>query len=126
MSILYVLNAIPISLFCCGLYVVTQKGYILHFLRKPYDRAYDELEIMNQRADAGFSNSKKQYIKCALTVDVLKPIIGCHVCYASFWTLVLYTACNGVTEGYLFNVVVTMFIVAFFNALGVNIYHKLE
>jgi hypothetical protein len=81
---------------------------------------------MNQRAEAGFSNDKSHFIKCGVIVDVLKPVIGCYVCYASFWTLVLYTACNGFVEGYLFNVMVTMFIVAFLNALGVNIYHKLE
>ena len=56
-----------LSLSIIGLHAITQEGYILHFLRKPYE----------------LTNNK-------LLKLVLKPIIGCNVCMSSVYSFILF------------------------------------
>lgn len=112
-----------VSLFCFGLYITTEEGMLLHFLKKPYDRNYEKLELAKQRKLAGFSSPLGEIKRRTILDAILTPIIGCIICFGSFWTLVWYTLFYGFSMPHI--LVLSMFIVSGLNALIIALYSKL-
>lgn len=121
-SLLLIFSAC-ISLFCIGLHIVMGEGMLLHFIRKPYDRNYDKLEVITNEIKSGFRNKDGEYWRRTIIEVLLKPVIGCVVCYSSFWTIVWHGLYFGFGE--LYPLIHEMFIVAAFNAILVGLYDRL-
>lgn len=88
-----ILEILLMSAFCHGIYILFWDGMILGKAGKWYTRKYDLIDgylnhIDNLRA-AGFNAGLHKPITPAWTDWVIyyafKPIIGCVICYASFW-----------------------------------------
>jgi hypothetical protein len=77
-----------ISLFCNGLKILTWDGMLLH---KPYSFIDDLVQ-----------NEKIRYI--------LKPIIFCVVCYASFWGGIMYYSLYGIDKYIIFVLVGSVYL----------------
>lgn len=112
-----------VSLFCLGLFVTTEEGMLLHFLRRPYDRNYEKLEVARQRQLAGFSTPRGEYWRRYILDTLLTPVIGCIICYGSFWTATWYILYFGWYEPQV--LVQAMFIVSGMNAILISIYNRL-
>lgn len=69
---------------------------------------------------------KKQEKQLNLKVNLLKPIIGCGVCMASFWTLVfILPGVFGGTE-YILDIPLIMMITAGFNGIILQLYDLMK
>ena len=78
-----------ISLFCTGLRIISGEGMIFYFLRKPYENSQGILQ------------------------QILKPIIGCVTCMASFHGIWIYIYLHGFS----FDLVLCCIGAAFLNTL---------
>jgi len=120
-----------ISLFCIGLRIVSSKGMILYFLRKPYDFVCKEINeikriynlIDNKDSKPLLAEHVKMEIRYySILQYILKPIIGCVTCMASFWTIVW---------GFYYQFTIVEFFmvalpVAALNAVGFAVYELIE
>lgn len=102
-----IVKAIVISSFCVGLRITSDDGMILEFLRYPYKWL--------QGKDLNIIGKICEYI--------LTPIIGCVICMASVWSLVI--------DYYYFNnfnkwTILLIFVVASFNGIIYSIFDKLN
>lgn len=64
-----ILDIFLISLFCNGLALISSEGYVLHPFKVWMNNTFPE-------------ESKLRFI--------YNPVIGCVVCYASFWGSIMY------------------------------------
>lgn len=111
---------IVISLFCVGLRAITDEERIFYFLRKPYDMIEEKAEkwltaklkcldecfkkaIMEEGSDIDILKehiellvkAERQSIRSIkIKQELLKPIIGCVTCFASFWGTILFWSLN--------------------------------
>lgn len=83
---------------------------------------HDEQQKTKERIKAGFSYDKPLYYRRRVLIAVLKPLIGCVVCYSSFWTIVLHTALYGFDYVYIPVIIIHIFMVCALNALFLNLY----
>lgn len=65
----FILDILLISLFCNGLAIISSEGYVLHPFKIWMNEVFHE-------------DSKFRFL--------YNPIIGCVVCYASFWGSIMY------------------------------------
>lgn len=79
-----------ISLVCVGFRMVISKGKILAYFRKPYDWLESTVKSYNE-ISFSFLRTPHQIIYClsVLGLYILTPIIGCVVCFGSFWTVII-------------------------------------
>ena len=122
MNILYI--ALLISLASLGFRAITDKGMILYFLRKPFDKLSERKTDLEAELDKRFKNlapfdgvhlydtMKVNIMKIILYI--MKPFILCSTCMASVHTLVWWFV-MGFEWNY--NVVLVMLIVATLNTL---------
>lgn len=83
-------KALIISLYCVGLRIISSKGMILYFLRKPYEwinTRRDAAEMFKDEKD--WKAGKIETLFYEVGTYVLKPLIGCVVCMGSFWTIII-------------------------------------
>jgi hypothetical protein len=91
-----------ISLFCNGLALISSEGYLLSGFKEWLNSAIPE-------------ESKLRFI--------YNPIIGCVVCYASFWGSVIYWILYSPT---LLSLALWPFVVTASSALNLFIYKKIH
>jgi len=95
------LTILIISLFCCGLSVVSGEGMVGYFLRKPFDKLRDfrDKKITFLKLDFHHNDDReyfKEQIKASnIILYISKPIILCCTCMASFWGIVIFAALHG-------------------------------
>jgi len=113
------LQSILISFFCVGLRLVSGKGMILYFLRKPYEILGDmKGEIAENKPDQGIS-----YLVVAMLHLFLKPIIGCVTCMSGVWTLV---SSSIFFQGINKTSILIIFVVSFLNTFLFSLCQKIE
>ena len=123
-------QSIIISFAIVGLRIVSSKGMVLHFLRFPYDVITNRLKNERFSFDMQSTNDRglevraiilKRIKKYNILIHLLKPIIGCCTCMASFYTIVI--------SHYYFELsqwtILQIFIVAFLNSILFATYNKL-
>ena len=101
--------------FCLGWSTITSEGNLLYFLKKPFERNYDKLELSRLN---GFINVKQE-----LTHFIGKPFILCITCMASIWGITIYslTIENFTISGMIINSVSASFLQTFIYRLNAKL-----
>jgi len=94
------LTSLIISLFCCGLSIVTGEGMLLYFLRKPFENLREPVKYW------------------------FKPIILCCTCMASFWGIGIFIALHGLHVNLIPQMVICCFASCFLNAFLISKYNQ--
>lgn len=83
--------------FCLGWNIITSKGNLLYFLRKPFENMHDNLE-MQEELYLTFKNPtvKKRIKILKVKLYLAKPFVLCITCFGSLWGTVVYTSLNGI------------------------------
>lgn len=117
------LQSTIISLFCVGLRIVSSKGMILFFLRMPYEWLQNKPINLVGKYDTTYEKRiRKKNLFYRTLIYLLKPVIGCTTCMASFWTLVIshfYFSINQWT-------LLIIFVVACLNSIIMAIFENLN
>lgn len=100
------------SLFCCGLRAITEEGFLLYFLRKPFLFLEDVALEKNL-------NGKILHI-------LMKPIILCVICYGSFWGGLVFIYFNGLHYDLLPHLLIHCVGVSFLNGLLYSAYNNMQ
>ena len=126
-----IIKAIVISLAIVGLRIVSSKGMILHILRMPYEYLQNELNmniaflssLKYSEATIKYINEQKRIIVYhKIAIYLLKPIIGCTTCMASFYTIIIEYSYFDLSKWS----ILTIFMVATINSILFSLYEKLE
>lgn len=82
--------------FCLGWRIITDKGNILYFLRKPFEQMEDNLEL-NEELYLKFKSPKVFYriYKLKTKIELARPFVLCITCMASFWGVLVFISLNG-------------------------------
>lgn len=119
--------------FCLGLRIVTDKGQLLYFLRKPFDDMKDEIEVNENKIEIHkFAKQIKEMEMCELMnkmnrqlLYLFKPILLCVTCLASVWGVTWFILLNGISIDLIKFMVLNSFIAAFINTFIWNLYERL-
>lgn len=120
------IKSLIISLVCVGLRIMYRKGMVLHFLRKPYEYLQDKTIQLNRlckwRKYIANRNLYKRYLIIDnLLILILKPFVGCIICFASVYTIIMEIyAYNGLNKA----TPIIMLIVVTLNSIIYGIYEK--
>lgn len=77
------------SLFCVGLHLSAEEGYILNFIRSPFDWMMEN--HVREKNNALLMNEPMPGELWSRMINVIgKPLITCVRCMGSLWTLVIY------------------------------------
>lgn len=95
------ITALAISMASLGFRLITDKGMIFYFLRKPFDDLSDKK-----------TKSKSQERRKKAILYAMKPVMLCSTCMASVHTLVWYWVLYGGYDKY---TILVMLMVAFLN-----------
>lgn len=87
------ITSIIISLFCCGLTVITQEGMIFYFIRRPFEHLYGWRAFL------------------------AKPLIICPPCMASLWGVLVYYLLHGFEWQLILCCIISAFLNRLFMAL---------
>jgi len=130
------LTSLIISLFCCGLSIVTGEGMLLYFLRKPFDKLRNKVELLNNwhlvtkhvsATPSFWAEEKRVKIKLNLihaTLYLFKPIILCCTCMASFWGIGIFIVIHGLHVNLIPQMVICCFCSCFLNAFFISKYNQ--
>lgn len=151
------LNTVVISFFCVGLRAITDESKILHFLRKPFDNINDTegvrlqnnieridkyykdkmmssdvvgSKVLELEAECRYESQKADKIyhkRVKLKKELLKPIIGCVTCFASFWGTILFWTLSLLLSSYSIELLVAWPIVCIGSAfMNQYLWNKIE
>lgn len=83
--------------FCLGWRIITDKGNLFYFVRKPFELMQENLE-MNEDLYAAYKNPLVFYRiqKLKQKLYLVKPFVLCITCFGSLWGTVVYTSLNGI------------------------------
>lgn len=116
-----------ISLFCCGLSVISSPGKVLYFLRQPLDALETQI-VTWQQSLLLFINSNQQTLlnikRAKLLLNVFTPIILCCTCMASFWGIVIFILLHGFAVSMIKYMVICCIGAAFTNAFFISKYNQ--
>lgn len=124
-------ECLTISFFCVGLRIVSGKGMILYFIRKPYERLDRFKKIMSKRSQllykiywnkAGVILSIRKVQRMNIFYWILKALVGCVTCMGGIWTLVIDPLYFQKLDKWTF---LTIFIVCCMNTIIYNINERL-
>lgn len=119
--------------FCLGLRIVTDKGQLLYFLRKPFDDMKLEIEKNENKINIHkVMGQIKELELCELMnkmnrqlLYLFKPILLCVTCLASVWGVTWFILLNGISIDLIKFMVLNSFIAAFINTFIWNLYERL-
>lgn len=120
--------------FCLGLRIVTDKGQLFYFLRKPFDKLKDTIEINSQRSasllqfnpmNAEIKKLKRNNKIFDVVLYAMKPVLLCVTCLASVWGVTWFIILNDVSIELIKFMVLNSFIAAFTNTFIWNLYERL-
>jgi hypothetical protein len=128
------LTIIITSIFCNGWSIITDEGNVLYFIRKPFERAIDNLEhyqnrlIIVNRFDS-CNKELKKYIRLKIFQNNIiyyigKPFVLCITCYSSVWGASVFIAMNGISINTIPYLVINSVAAAFLNTLIYKHYVK--
>jgi hypothetical protein len=113
-----ILTSITISLASLGFRAITDKGMILYFLRRPFDRLIERIkdwEKFNEEMKGKGTYMMHPIPHYKLIIYLFKPIHLCSTCMSSVHTLIWWPYLVG---SYSVDTILTMLIVAFLNSFG--------
>ena len=92
----FLINALGVSLFCCGLHLITREGWVLDRLD------YWFIEVLGGRITYTFDvelmeDKRVVYWRKEWAENVYKPVLGCIVCMGSVWGVIGGLLTLGVT-----------------------------
>jgi hypothetical protein len=130
------LTILVTALFCNGWAIVTSEENVLHFIARPFERAYDNIEHYNERLlvlkkfDA---NNKGDMNYCQRMINrntfiyyIGKPFVLCVTCMSSIWGSLVFVVLNGIGVHQLPYLIISCIASAFLNSLTYRIYAKLD
>lgn len=91
-----------ISLFCNGLALISSEGYVLYGFKSWMNETFHE-------------EHKLRFI--------YNPVIGCVVCYASFWGSIIYWI---LAQPTLFSLIIWPFVITAVSSVNLFIYNKIH
>jgi len=147
------ITTLIISLFCCGLSIVTGEGMLLYFLRKPFDGITGRRDVLNNKIElwrvkyghlcvSGVKNNREEedemkrehdliidpayseIRRINLTLYLFKPIILCCTCTASFWGIIIFSALHGFYVELIKYMIICCFCSCFLNAFFISKYNQ--
>lgn len=105
-----ILSILIMSAFCHGISILFWDGMIFESVGKWYNESYNLIEAwenhlqnISNRTAAGFTNEceespfppdRSDY----LIKYLMKPIIGCVICFASFWGTIIFFSIQYITH----------------------------
>jgi hypothetical protein len=117
--------------FCLGWRTVTDEGMLLYFIRKPFDKSFDELQVLKDKIElAGkfektlVGKLKWKLLRHKLIVTIGKPFVLCITCFASVWGISVFVALNGLNESLIVPLILNSFSAAFIQTFIWNLYEK--
>ncbi len=117
--------------FCLGWRTITDEGMLLYFIRKPFDKAFNEISIIKDKIELAskFEKPLVRKLKCTLLRHKLiatigKPFVLCITCFASVWGVSVFVALNGLDESLIIPLILNCFSAAFIQTLIWNLYEK--
>lgn len=123
------IKSLIISFAIVGLRIASSKEMVLYFLRAPYDILKRVRKSTNDKFIKNSTERLELYvyvfwraILLDLPIYLMKPVIGCVTCMASFWTLVIEHFYFGNIDKW---TILTIFVVAAFNSISYAFYEKL-
>lgn len=123
------------SLFCNGWNIITDKGNVLHFIRKPFDSAMDNIDHLEQKINllSQFKNNKyhvdylsKKLLFNKVLYYIGKPFVLCITCYSSIWGFSVFVALNGLHIDTIPHLIINSVSAAYLNTLIYKHYVKLD
>lgn len=84
--------------FCLGWRIITDKGNLLYFIRKPFEQMYENLE-MNEELYARYKNPAvfNRIYKLKRKIFFAKPFVLCITCFGSLWGAAVFVTLNGIS-----------------------------
>lgn len=110
------------SFVICGLNFASEEGSVLHFLRRPFEKASDRL-LNGSNYDLINGIECKHYNMDYLIEWIGKPLIMCAKCMASIWGTLLYWF--WFEEFVITEWLCVILCISFFNAFWSCLYHKI-
>jgi hypothetical protein len=123
------------ALFCNGWNIITDKGKLLYFIRKPFDNAMDNIDQTESKIQllSQFKNNKYHldYLKKRLLFNkalyyIGKPFVLCITCYSSIWGFSVFVALNGLHIDTIPHLIINSVSAAYLNTLIYKHYVKLD
>ena len=135
-TIQLLLTTLITVLFCLGWNIVTSENNLLYFIRKPFEKAVDNIEVYTDRLNmlSRFSNDtlhavswlKKTILKNKIIYYIGKPFVLCITCYASIWGLVIYITLNGLSMNAIPFIIINSVSASFLQTFIYKLYAKLD
>jgi len=122
-------------LFCLGLRIITDEGQVLHFLRKPFDNAFSDAEVLEERQKLLQQCNGDPYLIKQLSYSIAanrllfyigKPVVTCITCYGSVWGFAVFSLMNSITADNVPYLIINCFSAAFLNTLIWKLYARLD
>ena len=130
------LTIITTVVFCLGWNIVTSENNLLYFIRKPFEKAIDNIEMYTDRLNmlSKFSNDtihainwlKKTILKNKIIYYIGKPFVLCITCYASIWGAVIYITLNGFSIDAVPLIIINSVSASFLQTFIYKLYAKLD
>jgi hypothetical protein len=135
-NIQLLLTILTTVLFCLGWNIVTSENNLLYFIRKPFEKAIDNIEMYNDRLNmlSKFSNDtlhavswlKKTILINKIIFYIGKPFVLCITCYASIWGVVIYITLNGLSMSSIPFIIINCVSASFLQTFIYKLYAKLD
>lgn len=114
--------------FCLGLRIVTDKGQLLYFIRKPFENLSqlikDKEELLKWTSDTEHLKAYDEIEVLKIKYYITKPLIICITCLASVWGLTWFILLNGSSVELIKYMVLNTFIASFIQTFIWNLYEK--
>jgi hypothetical protein len=120
------------ALFCNGWNIITDKGNILRFIKKPFDSAMDNIDEIEAKIELikKFGDIKllrrlngQLYLNKGLYY-IGKPFVLCITCYSSIWGFSVFVALNGLHIDTIPHLIINSVSAAYLNTLIFKHYVK--
>ncbi|MES2592413.1 MAG: hypothetical protein V4608_11040 [Bacteroidota bacterium] len=119
--------------FCLGWRIITDKGQLLYFLRKPFDLLADKIEINKDRINAITQFSpinleiyrlENRILIYETIIYLSKPVITCITCLSSVLGVTIFATLNGLSLNNIHFIILNSVMAAFIQTFIWNIYDK--
>lgn len=118
-------------LFCLGLHLVTQDGYILDFLRGPFKRSEEYFDLIENltrlsKEEGDIAKDSPMAVYYRFIRFVWSPFILCITCMGSIWGVTWFILLNGFSLHVLPYMVINCFASAFIQTFIWKLYAKIN
>ena len=112
-------------LFCLGWRMVTDEGQILNFLRKTFDKAWDNIDFYENKIQVLDCTHYKRLLKLNKFIAYIgKPLVTCITCLSSVWGVSVFVALNGINGSLILPIIFNSIAAAFIQTFIWSLYVK--